>query len=436
MDPATATGLAASVVTLVQFTWDLFANSRAIYRSADGLPRNKAFIDGIAGDLSRLSKGISTDSAENAPNDLKILAKTCTDIAGELCSALRKLKVKGKRTRWACLRAALKDVWSGSEIEDIQRRLDNVRAQLQVRLTADIRFDLLFLLVLRYRQSSNFYSMQSRKLTSMNNELQSTLSGKVKESEKAVLEALQTLDLRISRLSLNTPNNIPSVGREYLDGDTQSTIWQKVAAGSVGAGGRDTDGEAKLLLESLRFRTMEVRHAQIPKTHEQTFRWIFEDDASPFCSWLRGDGGIFWISGKAGSGKSTLMKLISNDSKTQELLRQWSGSKKLVLAKHFFWKPGEEKQKSQDGLLRSLLYDILKQCSELIPAVLEVLPHRSFDTWYRHELLDAFESLSRTAPMSVRLFLIIDGLDEYQSPKGHHLEELIEVVHTLSKQTW
>lgn len=270
----------------------------------------------------------------------------------------------------------------------------------------------------------------------MNDELQFEITGKVKESEKAVLEALQVLDLKISRLSLNMPNRFPSAGPECLDGDTQPTRWQKVAAGSVEAGGHDVDKEAQLLLQSLFFRTMEVRYAQIPKTHEQTFRWIFEDDISPFCSWLRSDGGIFWISGKAGSGKSTLMKLISDSSKTQELLQQWSGSKKLVLAKHFFWKPGEEMQKSQDGLLRSLLYDILKQCPEFIPTILEVLPHRSFDTWYPHELLDAFASLSRIAPTSVRLCLIIDGLDEYKSSKGHHLEELIEVVRTLSKQTW
>lgn len=151
MDPATATGLAASVVTLMQFAWDLFANGRAIYRSGDGLPRSRAFVDGIAGDLSRLSEEISTNSTDNTSKDLKILAKTCTDIAGELCSALNKLKIKGKRTRWACLRVALKDVWGGSEIEDIQRRLGNVRAQLQIRLTADIRFDSFFSLVTQHR---------------------------------------------------------------------------------------------------------------------------------------------------------------------------------------------------------------------------------------------------------------------------------------------
>ena len=144
MDPVTATGLAASVVTFVQFAWDLFAESHAIYRSAHGLPKNKAFLDGIAGDLRRFSEEISTDSTENASEDRKILATTCTDIAGELCSALGKVKVKGKRTRWVCFRAALEDVWSRSKIEEIQRRLDNVRAQLHIRLTADIRYDYLY----------------------------------------------------------------------------------------------------------------------------------------------------------------------------------------------------------------------------------------------------------------------------------------------------
>ena len=147
MDPGTATGLAASVVTFVQFAWALFAEGHAIYRSADGLPKNKAFIDGIAGDLRRFSEEISTDSTENTSEDRKILVTTCTDIAGELCSALGKLKVKGKRTRWACFRAALEDVWSRSKIEDIQRRLDNVRAQLHIRLTADNKYDSFVLLL-------------------------------------------------------------------------------------------------------------------------------------------------------------------------------------------------------------------------------------------------------------------------------------------------
>jgi ABC-type thiamine transport system ATPase subunit len=54
---------------------------------------------------------------------------------------------------------------------------------------------------------------------------------------------------------------------------------------------------------------MDNREERILEAHEKTFRWIFKD--SPFKHWLESKTGsnLFWISGKAGSGKSTLMKL-------------------------------------------------------------------------------------------------------------------------------
>ena len=219
--------------------------------------------------------------------------------------------------------------------------------------------------------------------------------------------------------------------------DTEITSLQEVVIDDTNVPARLNIGrEGEALLQSLLFRTKEVRHAQIPEAHQQTFQWIFEDDTTSFCSWIRNDSGIFWISGKAASGKSTLMKLISDHSKTQQLLRMWSGTKKLILAKHFFWKPGEVTQKSRAGLLRSLLYDILKQCPELVPGVLTTLQHQSYDTWYLHELVNAFKSISTTASSLIRLFVIIDGLDEYESSMGYHLNELIEVIRMLSEQSW
>ena len=143
MDPVIATGLAASIVTFVQFTWNICAQSRAIYRSANGLPKDKASIDAVAVDLGRLSRGISIDSTESTSQDLKELATACTTIADELCSALGDLKRNGRRTRWSSLQTALKDVWGARKIEDLQRRLNNVREQLHIRLTAEIRFDLI-----------------------------------------------------------------------------------------------------------------------------------------------------------------------------------------------------------------------------------------------------------------------------------------------------
>jgi hypothetical protein len=63
---------------------------------------------------------------------------------------------------------------------------------------------------------------------------------------------------------------------------------------------------------------------------------------SSFLAWLRTDNGIYHISGKAGSGKSTLMKYLSNHNRTDAELMKWAGDKKLAFARFFFWKAGDD----------------------------------------------------------------------------------------------
>ncbi len=77
------------------------------------------------------------------------------------------------------------------------------------------------------------------------------------------------------------------------------------------------------LLNELEFATMEERREEIPEAHKTTFSWVFRDSetAEPsgnvvnagrprtnFAHWLRQGEKIYWIKGKAGSGKSTLMR--------------------------------------------------------------------------------------------------------------------------------
>jgi chromosomal replication initiation ATPase DnaA len=77
----------------------------------------------------------------------------------------------------------------------------------------------------------------------------------------------------------------------------------------------------------------------------------------------------FFINGKAGSGKSTLMKFICDDARTKNALKRWAGANELVTLQFFFWNLGTNVQKSHAGLLRGLLHAALEQNPELIPAV-------------------------------------------------------------------
>jgi hypothetical protein len=56
-------------------------------------------------------------------------------------------------------------------------------------------------------------------------------------------------------------------------------------------------------------------------------------DKIGFSKWLRSKNGVFWVSGKAGSGKSALLKYICDDPRTSISLRYWSGNSDLVTAK-------------------------------------------------------------------------------------------------------
>ncbi len=71
-------------------------------------------------------------------------------------------------------------------------------------------------------------------------------------------------------------------------------------------------------LGSLWYPEIKHREETIKEAHARTFRWIFEPDVSDkavrrwhsFVEWLASGQGTYWISGKAGSGKSTLMNCI------------------------------------------------------------------------------------------------------------------------------
>lgn len=131
----------------------------------------------------------------------------------------------------------------------------------------------------------------------------------------------------------------------------------------------------KDLLASLQFETQRERYEGVVEAHERTFDWIYQENQNgenqwdSFVDWLTRGEGLYWINGKAGSGKSTLMRYICENRLTQNYLSIWAEGSKLYTAKFFFWNLGTRLQKSQIGLLRSLLYEILIQIPELIPIV-------------------------------------------------------------------
>ncbi len=133
------------------------------------------------------------------------------------------------------------------------------------------------------------------------------------------------------------------------------------------------------ILSSLDFDKRPIRHDSIPPAHRATFGWVLRGSSATenavhgrFARWLKSGAGAFWITGKPGSGKSTLMKLIAEHLRLKGgPLSDWAQPKRLVVASHYFWSVGTSIQRSEEGLLRTILYDILAQIPEYIPKLCE-----------------------------------------------------------------
>ncbi|KAI0850599.1 hypothetical protein F5Y00DRAFT_268344 [Daldinia vernicosa] len=133
----------------------------------------------------------------------------------------------------------------------------------------------------------------------------------------------------------------------------------------------------QVILRSLRAPERDLRMQQIDPAATYTFDWVYDDTTIGMSEWLRRGEGIFWISGKPGSGKSTMMKFIHNDQRTTELLHKWNSRARQIMPTFFFHHRGNHIQRSFEGLLRSIISQIL----EAEEAIFEVI-RSAFDEEY------------------------------------------------------
>lgn len=183
---------------------------------------------------------------------------------------------------------------------------------------------------------------------------------------------------------------------------------------------------------------MDERYYDIPEAHKQTFQWIYEKEDLKFVDWLKKGDGVYWITGKAGSGKSTLMKFLYKDPRTRNSLPVDISN--ILISGFFFHDRGENQYlKSQEGQFRAILHNIISAYPQLIPIILpqrwkkmmSSLMFRANDSqnsgFHLTELKDAFQELTARKVLNLHLCLLIDGLDEFS---GHH-QHIIETLAAL-----
>ena len=200
----------------------------------------------------------------------------------------------------------------------------------------------------------------------------------------------------------------------------------------------DTAKEQEIL-RSLSFDSRPIRFTSISAAHDQTFRWLFDSHennatACHLAEWLKRDNGFFWVSGKPGSGKSTFMKYLSNCPETSYALAEWARPMPVVTAAHYFWSAGTPMQRSQQGLLQTLLYDIFRQVPSLVKIACkgrweQMDSELESSPWSLEELNETVKTIADQVFISVRFCIFIDGLDEFE---GDQLD-LCQALLSLSR---
>lgn len=202
---------------------------------------------------------------------------------------------------------------------------------------------------------------------------------------------------------------------------------------------QDETENRKRLLQSLWFDELYNRVENIKEAHRKTFEWIFErpeQSTGPwdnFVEWLEKGDHIYWIHGKAGSGKSTLMKFLCQDDRISESLATWSANERVLLPSFYFWSGGNRMEKSVEGLLRSLIWQILNALPELHIGLSQDDLHSSgfSPVWTERRLRNRLQDTIQHLPKTHSICFFIDGLDEFDGEQA----SLISLVKHIAQNT-
>lgn len=143
---------------------------------------------------------------------------------------------------------------------------------------------------------------------------------------------------------------------------------------------------------------------------------FWETKWNSFSNWLRSTDAIYWISGKPGSGKTTVVKYILADERTKKYLSTWCPG--CAIVSHYFWLPGSPMQRNMEGLLCSLLYQLLESNLNALMEVMSSVSGSKFShtDWSHAELHSSVVKALDFYKNGVCLFL--DGIDEIKPEDG------------------
>jgi hypothetical protein len=263
-DPLTglaALGAASSVLQIFDFAFNVAKYTKRLLRSTEGALEENIELKSLTLQYQKISEEIADlgndDSPPTSQDDARAIAKQCTHEAAALLDLIAALEIKDQPN-------LVKRVFKGAQTVSKALRSREEVARRQARLSR------------------------------LNDLLATALIKQLWQAYRRLPDSdnLPTVLKNIDGVNDNVAIAVDKAKDEILAELRSAADIRKV----------------RLITNSITYPEIATRRAAIKTAHKRTFEWIFRDETSPFMVWLRSGRDIFWISGKAGSGKSTLMK--------------------------------------------------------------------------------------------------------------------------------
>ncbi|KAI4262467.1 MAG: hypothetical protein L6R42_002358 [Xanthoria sp. 1 TBL-2021] len=431
-DPVSAFSLAAGVLQVVDVSFRALSACREIQKNGSLAEHrdSRDLTQHLLETTRHLEKTYSNvpASALKHNNDVIDVSKKCSETAAEILTELNKLQRDPKGGFRQSFEKGILSWRKKRFLADTQDKLDRYREVLNTRILSKL----------------DFHALQQ--IESYNR-----LDQTIKDLAVALSEGRNTYEQLLATHTTVIKEHIDRRLEDKAHEEAKLRNWQQFK-------------------DSLIYPEIFARRDDIARSHEGTCRWIFgptqagneaesmrgssnasfqrrdveETRAQPwsnFKDWLEGDSNDpYWLSGKPGSGKSTLMKYISTElssyCQSHDTLSAWGDA---VTCSFFFWNLGSSLQKNYVGLLRSLLFQIAVQQ----PGMITIMSNQYHPTgssqggfygstliytWTEQQLDNALRRFLKNKPQSMRVCMFIDGLDEFDGDETR----LIDTIHDLS----
>ncbi|RBR20215.1 hypothetical protein FVER53590_09921 [Fusarium verticillioides] len=396
MDAASVIGTTSAAITFIETIAKIVSIARELHDNASGEldehKRLREVVSALEGRIANLIEGHKSQ-AQLSPEEESMLqvAEQCRDNRGSLI--------------YKTIKVTLRILWDKPEAEGLRQAFDLCSRQLSIHLILVSRSDTLKRIDVAF---AKYCEKSSTDIANIRNTLQTTFVDISKKSDY-LIKQIGSLELKLDQAVDNQPRAIEHI----IELQKRFEASQPAKEESI----------YNQILEAIAFRDIRTRRHEIGKVElaEKSFEWMVKDEMGE---------GIFHITGKPGSGKSTMMNFLANHPETRSLLDKWAANgSSIVIASVFLWDLGSAEQKNMDGMYRTLLHTILSEHRELIPQVIEELRDASSEESLvsqqhleisRKKIGTALQKLITDSTRSYQYCLFIDGLDEFQDDVPNH----------------